>query len=162
MYSISSTRKSDDPVKNQIAAALVDRILLAARNGEKFKVNRCAQCLVSLLSDTLFDRWSLLFLRFLVSQAQVRDNHRIRRRIIAHKRRQSRMRRLYEPSWLRSIGPSTVADIAYTKTLRKLGMNRKWHLPPVVLVVFAQRTCQPGLYSLLSSARIRSYQCTIW
>lgn len=36
--SISSTRKSDDPVKNQIASALVDRILLAARNGEKFKV----------------------------------------------------------------------------------------------------------------------------
>ncbi|KAH9830329.1 phospholipase D/nuclease [Rhodofomes roseus] len=37
-FFISSTRKEGDPVKNQIASALVDRILLAARNGEKFKV----------------------------------------------------------------------------------------------------------------------------
>jgi len=37
-FFISSTQQKDDPVKNQIAAALVDRILLAARNNQKFKV----------------------------------------------------------------------------------------------------------------------------
>lgn len=36
-FFISSTYGSD-PVKNQIAAALVERILMAARSGVKFKV----------------------------------------------------------------------------------------------------------------------------
>lgn len=36
-FFISSTYDGD-PVKNQIAAALVERIIMAARNGEKFKV----------------------------------------------------------------------------------------------------------------------------
>lgn len=37
LFSISSTY-NDDPVKNQIAAALVQRIVQAARDGQKFKV----------------------------------------------------------------------------------------------------------------------------
>jgi phospholipase D1/2 len=37
-HSISSTKEGDGPVKNVIAKALVERIVSAARNGQKFKV----------------------------------------------------------------------------------------------------------------------------